>query len=187
MPGHVYADILEIAQEQHGYITTKDAKEAGIELQRLNYLKHAGLAEHPAYGLYRINAVPVDPYDQYMRAALWHHGTGVISHETALDLYDVCDINPARIHVTIPFEPRLTRKPPDLYVIHKAVLDERDRGVIEDVPVVTLAKAIRESAAMHTRPDLLRQAIDNGRKVGKLRPSVAEELLEDLQLDRAAA
>jgi hypothetical protein len=113
--------------------------------------------------------------------------TGVISHETALDLYDVCDVNPAKIHVTIPFEPRLTRKPPDLYVIHKARLAERDRGVIEGVPVVTLAKAIRESGAMHTRPDLLRQAIDNGRRVGKLRPSVADELVEELGLERVAA
>jgi predicted transcriptional regulator of viral defense system len=26
----------------------------------------------------------------------------VISHDTALDLWDLCDVNPAKVHVTVP-------------------------------------------------------------------------------------
>ncbi len=187
MPGRIYNKAFEIALEQHGFVTAVDAKDAGFNIRRLNDYKATGLADHFDIGLYRLTAIPPSRFDQYVQAAFWHHKTGVISHETALDLWDVCDINPARIHVTIPFKPRLTRQPPPLYVIHRENLPEAERTWVEDVPIVTLEKAIRQCAGMRTRPDLLRQAVDNGRKEGKLRRSVADELLQELRLDRVAA
>jgi predicted transcriptional regulator of viral defense system len=187
MPGRVYNEIFDIAIDQHGFVTAHDAKEAGFDVRRLHDLKVRGQADQLDIGLYRLTAIPPTRFDQYMQAALWHHGLGVISHETALDLWDVCDINPAKLHVTIPFKPRLTRTPPALYVIHKAVLQDRERTVMEAVPIVTLEHAIRQCIGMHTRPDLLRQAIDNGRKVGKLRPSVADQLVQELAPERVAS
>ena len=187
MPGRVYNEAYEIAIDQHGFVTAADAKEAGFDVRRLNEYAETGLADRRGHGLYRLTAIPPSRFDAYVQAAFWHHKAGVVSHETALDLWDVCDINPAKIHVTIPLKPRLTRTPPALYAIHKENLAETDRTILEDVPIVTLEKAIRQCAAMHTRPDLLRRAIDNGRREGKLRPSVADELTIDLRLDRSAA
>lgn len=115
-----------------------------------------------------------------MAAALWHHGAGVISHETALDLYDVSDVNPAKVHITIPRTPRLTRVPPPAYEVHREALDPRDVTRLEGVPIVTLEKAIRQSAAAKLRPDLLQQAIDNGRRTGKLRSGRAAALRAEL-------
>jgi hypothetical protein len=120
-----------------------------------------------------------------MQATLWHHMTGEISHETALDLWDVSDINPGKFHITIPFKPRLTRKAPPLYVVHREILANGDRTRFEGIPIVTLEKAIRECGAAHVRPDLLRQAIENGRRTGKLRTAVAEQLADDLHLHEA--
>ncbi len=38
-----------------------------------------------------------------MAAALWPKGIqGVLTHDTALDLWDVSDVNPAKTHITVP-------------------------------------------------------------------------------------
>jgi hypothetical protein len=113
--------------------------------------------------------------------------TGEISHETALDLWDVSDINPGKFHITIPVKPRLTRKAPPLYLVHREILANGDRTPFEGIPIVTLEKAIRECGAAHVRPDLLRQAIENGRRTGKLRTAVAEQLADDLHLHEATS
>ncbi len=40
---------------------------------------------------------------QIMEATLWPRGAhGALSHETALDLYGLSDVNPAKIHITVP-------------------------------------------------------------------------------------
>ena len=43
---------------------------------------------------------------------MWADRRGVLSHDTALDLYELCDINPARIHITIPTAYRLPKAVP---------------------------------------------------------------------------
>lgn len=45
---------------------------------------------------------------------------------------------------------------------------------------MTLEKAIRQSAVAKLRPDLLQQAIDSGRRTGKLRSDQAEALRAEL-------
>jgi predicted transcriptional regulator of viral defense system len=37
---------------------------------------------------------------------------GTLSHDTALDLHELCDINPAQIHITIPTAYRLQKPVP---------------------------------------------------------------------------
>lgn len=43
-----------------------------------------------------------------MLATSWASGRGVLSHDTALDLHELCDINPAKVHLTLPpdYSPR---------------------------------------------------------------------------------
>lgn len=36
---------------------------------------------------------------KFMQATLWPRGLGIISHDSALDLWELCDVNPARIHL----------------------------------------------------------------------------------------
>jgi predicted transcriptional regulator of viral defense system len=180
MPGKRYNEIFDLAAEQYGYVTTADVHDLGIDIRRLSDLKKRGQADHPAVGLYRLNAIPATRWDPYMAAALWHHGLGVVSHETALDLYDVSDVNPAKIHVSIPRTPRLTRTPPPAYVVHREALAPHETTRLEGVPIVTLEKAIRQCARANLRPDLLRQAIENGRRTGKLRSGQADTLRAEL-------
>jgi predicted transcriptional regulator of viral defense system len=123
MPGRVYAALFETAVEQYGYITAKDARELGFGPGHLVDLARRGDLDRVAHGLYRFKAVPVTIRDQLMEAALWPRGLGVISHATALDLWDLCDVNPAKVHVSVPKSERIRRKTPPEYEVHVRELD----------------------------------------------------------------
>jgi predicted transcriptional regulator of viral defense system len=187
VPGAVYTEIYDVAVDQYGYVRTADLRDLGIDIKRLGDLKVRGLATHVAAGLYRLNAVPATRYDQYMEAVLWHRGLGVLSHETALDLYDVCDINPAKIDITVPKQPRVTRTPPPLYQLYRQNLDPRAVTRLEGIPIVTLETAIRQCAQIHVSRHLLDQAIANGHGAGRLRGEQAAALRAELDLPAAAS
>lgn len=117
-----------------------------------------------------------------MSAVLWPQGiTGVLSHETALSLMEPSDVNPARIHLTLPVGYGVRRRqPPPVLVLHWADLPDEDVGSIEGVPVTKAARTIRDCARTHIGPALLRQAIDDGIRTGWLPRSEAETLKRDL-------
>jgi hypothetical protein len=50
----------------------------------------------------------------------------VISHDSALDLWDLCDVNPTKIHATVPKTSRVRRPP--AYAVHVRDLDAGDLG-----------------------------------------------------------
>ena len=120
--------------------------------------------------------IPPGRLDQYKLATLWPDGRGHISHESALELYGISDVSPDKIHVTVPTAYRTHRELPGLYVLHREELAANERRSFEGIPVVSVAKAIRQLAERHVRPSLLTQAIDEGVKGGWLRRREAAEL-----------
>jgi predicted transcriptional regulator of viral defense system len=112
---------------------------------------------------------------------------GALSHETALDLWGVSDVNPAKIHITAPSAHRTQREVPASYVVHREDLDAGEVGEIEGVPVVTLERAIRDCATDGVGLDLIEQAVRNGQGRGLLTAEQAAALTVDFGLDRVAA
>lgn len=162
MPGRVYTQLLELAQNQYGYVTPEDARVAGIDPLRLQDLARRGLAKRLSHGLYRIPLVPRTGLDQYMEATLWPQGVhGILSHETALDLHGLSDVNPAKIHITVPVHHRIRREVPRLYVLHHRDLDDVDVTLHEGIPIVTPHRAILDAIEAHLGPRLLDQAVEN--------------------------
>lgn len=185
MPTTRFTDLTEIAAEQHGLVTTENGAEVGYVRGALDKMARRGQLERLATGLYRIPFLPGGELASYMAAALWPRGAkAVLTHETALDLWDVCDINPSKIHLTVPRRHRPQREVPKGYVIHREDLDPADVTTVEGVPVITLEKAIRQCAEMHVGRDLLEQAVRHGREQGLLRRAQAAALTADLGLDR---
>ncbi|MDP2955859.1 MAG: hypothetical protein Q8N53_05520 [Longimicrobiales bacterium] len=120
-----------------------------------------------------------------MSAAMWPQGTtGVLSHETALSLMELSDVNPARIHMTLPLGYRVRRRqPPRVLVLHWADVPEEAIGSIEGVPVTKAARTIRDCARTHIGPALLRQAIDDGIRTGWLSRQEAKTLMRELKAE----
>jgi predicted transcriptional regulator of viral defense system len=182
MPGRVYSPLLELATDQYGYVSTDDARKLGISPRRLKLLAERDTLWRVARGLYRFPAevVPVTALDQYMEATLWPGGRGVISHDTALAIYELSDVNPSKVHITVPRGYRTRRKEiPAVFVFHPADLAEDEMTLFEGIPIVTPLRAIRDAHARHLGPALIAQAIDDGERQGLLAQTQADALRQE--------
>lgn len=97
-----YRDIIrEIAFDHYGYVTTKDAADAGVPAVELPKLAARGGLTNVAYGLYRVPDIPPTRYDQFAEALL-RVGEGAYLHgESVLALFGLADVNPRRIKVAV--------------------------------------------------------------------------------------
>ena len=185
MPTTRFAELAEAAADKFGLLTLDDAKQVGYQPKTIVTLAERGQLERVSRGVYRVPFLPGGEMQAYMAAALWPQGAlGVLTHETALDLWDVSDVNPAKIHVTVPRAHRPQRDIPKAYVVHREDLDPADVTAIEGVPVVRLARAIRQSAELHVGRDLLEQAVRHGRGRGLLSADEHERLVRELGLEK---
>lgn len=98
-----YRDVVrEIAPDNYGYVTTRDAVDAGVPAVELPKLAARGGLENVAYGLYRVPDFPPTPFDQFAEALL-RVGKGAYLHgESVLTLFGLADVNPRRIKVAVP-------------------------------------------------------------------------------------
>jgi predicted transcriptional regulator of viral defense system len=177
MPGRVYNLLREHAAEQCGYITTRDAEDLGVDPHRLQKMKDRGVLTRVSRGIFRFDDVPASALDQYAEATLWPlEVKGVLSHATALDLHELCDINPTRIDVTVPPGFRTARDVPELLRLHRDEVDERDLTWHEGLPIVGVRRAILGAIDQDVGWTLIEQAIDTARRTGRLTARQADEL-----------
>jgi predicted transcriptional regulator of viral defense system len=185
VPGKVYSELVELANERHGFVTPGDARKAGINPMNLVRMAERGQLERRANGLYRFPLVPSGPLDAYMEATLWPRGAcGVLSHETAFDLYEMSDVHPRKIHVTIPKAHRVRRVAPSSYRFHREDLKPEQVTRFEGIPMVTPVHAVRQAHRAHLGPALLAQAIDQGQRNGRLTVRQAKELRAEIGASR---
>lgn len=180
MPGRVYTELLDLAYDQHGYLRAEDVREAGFDPKRLVDYERRGVAERVAYGVYRMKAIPPDELEEYMRAALWPMGAGILSHETALDLYELCDVNPAVIDVTVPRRYRTHRPVPALYRLHPRDLTSEQTGRLRGLPIVMPLKAILDGIEVNVRGELIEQAVQTAEQQSLITPADAARVRDAL-------
>lgn len=181
MPGTMQARAYELAAEQNGYLTAAQALDAGIARDAVTKMAARGTLERVSRGVYRLVQFPASPMDPYVEAALWPvPHPGVISHESALAIYGMSDVNPARIHVTVPRSVRIRRTVPRRLALHHLDLGESAVNIYEGVRITTPERTIRDCHAAHLGPALIRQAILDGRRAGHLRVRQAQRLEREL-------
>jgi len=162
-----------------------DAREMGISPMTLVRMAQRGQIERRGTGLYRFPLTPASRLDPYMEATLWPRGArGVLSHETALELYELSDVHPAKIHITVPRGYRIRRDAPAAYVLHHEDLKPSQITQHEGIAIVTAVHAIRQAHAAHLGAALVKQAIDQGEGGGRLTKRQAGELRRELGFRR---
>lgn len=123
--------------------------------------------------------VPAAEYDNLHLTVLW---TGVeeaaLSHEAALSLYELGDVKPAMVHVTVPKRRRIRRSGAQGIEIHRQDLAPRQIGRFEQIPAVKHATAISQGIDLRTPTYLLRQALESARRTGRITPSEGDRLRE---------
>ncbi|MDR1511900.1 MAG: hypothetical protein LBS56_00230 [Propionibacteriaceae bacterium] len=177
-------ELWDVAVEQYGYVTTHDARELAIPTGELNKLAMRGGLRRVSQGLYRFPELPVTEYDRFMEAVLWTRDPrAALSHDTALDAYELSDINPDKVHVTIPRREKKLRRHdwPAVLVVHYQDLAPEHVGWWEGIPTVRVATAIDQCVETHVRADLVLQAIDTARRQGLIDEATAERQRRELR------
>jgi predicted transcriptional regulator of viral defense system len=146
--------LWDIAREHDGYFSVMEAEQAGVSRIAVAQIARRGRLEHIARGLYRFPQWPHTGREQYHEALLWPSAHrrlpyALVSHDSALELYGLTDLNPAVVHVTIPPGLRIERTPPPHIRLHLDEVPLEDRSEYEGVPVVAVRRAIEDVAARY--------------------------------------
>jgi len=163
-----YRDIVrEIAFDNFGYVTTKQAAEAGVPAVELPKLAARGGLENVAYGIYRVPDVPVSAFDQFAEALLRAGEGSFLYGESVLAIFGLADLNPRRIRVGISRRTR-PKVPPYLEFVPVKVEIETTRyeglrsqkvadailvcrGRVERARLMQAAKAARQKGLVTSR------------------------------------
>ena len=168
--------LYETAAGQAGYVTTKQAAEAGYSTHLLRKHIHAGRLTRPQRGIYRLVHFPAGEHEDLVTAWLWSEHAGVISHQTALALHGLSDVLPAKVHVTIPaaWRKRRLRVPVDV-VLHHADVGPADRTWFSAVPITSPGRTLNDCAREGLSPEHLQQAVQQALRRGLVtRPELAD-------------
>jgi len=137
--------LMQIAQEQQGYFTTKQALESGYADNTHPYHVRMGNWERIQRGIYRL--AHLAPAEDGLTPAylLWTRGrdgepAGVLSHETALSYRELGDFNPAKVHITVPVKFRRNRPTPKAVILYRDTLAPSE---------ITLLRGMRIAGGRH--------------------------------------
>lgn len=164
--------LFEIAEAQHGLFTAKQAKQAGYSEKAQHYHTSVGNWIRDHRGIYRLARYPRSEWADLMLWQLWSRNRedvpqGVYSHETALSLYELSDVMPARLHMTVPHGFDRSADIPSVLVLHRANVPQSEIGTIEGIRVTRPVRSILDVVAEgKLGPELVRQAIREGEERG---------------------
>jgi len=105
---------------------------------------------------------------------------GVFSHQTALSLYDLSDVMPAKLHMTVPKSFRRNSEIPAWLILHFADLPQSDIGAAHGVRVTKPMRTILDLLAGERYACDLRQAVREGLRRGLIRRSEIAEARKHL-------
>jgi predicted transcriptional regulator of viral defense system len=180
-PREAAKGLYQIAVDQQGFFTTKQAKAAGFaenthpyHVQAVNWIR-----EHR--GIYRLASFPRGERPDLMLWWLWSRNRGeaaqgAYSHLTALSLHDLSDVMPAKLHMTVPKSFRRNSEIPRVLVLHFADLPESDIGVAHGVWITRPMRTVFDLLAGGEVPlATLRQALREALRQGLIRRSEIAE------------
>jgi hypothetical protein len=156
------------AEQQQGFFTAKQAKAAGFAENTHPYHVQAGnwIREHR--GIYRLALFPTTDLPELALWALWSRNRneeieGVYSHQTVLSFYDLSDLNPAKLHMTVPTDFRRNSEIPGILVLHYTDLPDSDVETAQGFRLTRPLRAILDLIKAGTvERNFIRQALTQG-------------------------
>lgn len=160
--------LYRIAESQAGYFTAEQALEAGMDRSTLlHHARPGGRYERVRRGLYRLRHFPSTPHEHVVAAWLDLPNPAVVSHESALELYELSDVIPNAVHITLPREKRGQRPRHGVrfHVLTNAPGPDETRRV-DGVLATSPERTIVDSLEAGTQPEQIelavRQALERG-------------------------
>jgi predicted transcriptional regulator of viral defense system len=182
--------LFEIAEGQQGYFTAKQATDAGYQLGSQAHHVKSGNWARVERGIYRLARFPQSAEEQLVIYALWSRNRagepeGVYSYQTALSIHELSDVNPAKLHMTVPATFRRTAKTPKILVLHRAIVDEKDVEQRQGFAVTRPLRTVTDLAATESvSRDIIEQALNEGRQRGLITGREISELRRQGQIHK---
>lgn len=182
--------VQELAFGQAGYFTAAQAVSIGYSYQSQKYHVDHGNWLRVDRGLFRLPGWPTHGDDSFVRWGLWSGGRGVVAHASALVVHDLSDINPSRVHLTVPAG---FRAADPAVVTHSGVLSDDDVEVRDSWRVTTVDRTLSDVAGSDLSQEIVdaavAEAIVDGRMTRRrlLRRSSDADDRTALRLERALA
>lgn len=165
--------LYHFAEQQAGYFTARQAAEAGFSWERLTGYSKNGRFQRVAHGIYRLAQFPSSRFEDLFVAWLKCGQESVISHETALALYELSDILPGQVHVTVPRTASRRQKGIRLHTNRLRPADVVNR---EGLPVTSVPRTIADVARAGLSEDHIAHAIRDALQRGlTTRPALLAE------------
>ncbi len=158
-----YAALYAHASAQAGYFTTTQAREHGISGRALAHHATRGRFRRVRRGLYRFRDYPSSLHEEVVAAWLsMGADRSVVSHDTALDLYDLTDLIPSSVHLIVPRAQRGLH-PPTGVTLHTTTRLLRDDEVTirEGVRLTTPERTLLDLAEGGTGLEHVERGIQN--------------------------
>lgn len=137
-----------VAEAQQGLFTARQAVQAGYNEGNHPYHVKRGHWIKKARGIYRLKYFPYSPVDSELSFwNLWScnkqgESQAVYSHETALQIYDLSDLSPAKIHITVPVSFRKSVSIPKILKLYKDNLKPEEWREMKSFRVTTPVRTL---------------------------------------------
>lgn len=158
-----------LAKQQAGYFTAAQALSIGHSYSSQRYHVERGNWARVDRGIFRLRDWPVSGHEDLVRWSLWAGAEAVVSHDSALALYDLGDANPARVHLTVPKTFR--RRAPGVE-LHRGEFAAEDVREGEGFRVTVPARSLIDAAASEMDGDQLGTAIAEAVRRGLVAASI---------------
>ena len=184
MPGRLWDALIEVAVEHGGYITPDLAAPVGVPAIELRKMVSRHVLTSAGHGIYRVPGLPIDRFDEFILARLWAKGRGVISHDSALLVHGLCDVNPHKVHLTLPPEYRISRSGGEHYEIHRARLSVDEVIGVDGVTLTTIVRTLHDASTTVPRylfAQAVTTAFDHRAITAKQRESLLRTVEDDVR------
>lgn len=154
--------LYRLAESQAGYFTTQQAVSVGMDRSTLaHHARPGGRYARVERGLYRLRHFPSSPHEHAV--AVWlgvSDPDAVISHESALELYELSDVIPNAVHVSIPRAKRGQRRRSGVrfHTLEHPPASKEVRS-LHGIPVTSPERTIVDALAAGTQPEQIELAI----------------------------
>lgn len=151
-----FDQLYEIAEGQAGYFTVSQAASCGFSRERLSNTVKSGKFQRAAQGVYRLTHFPASKNEDLFIAWLVTGPNSVVSHESALSLYELSDVLPGKVHVIVPRSASRRRKNIRLHM-NKLQPDEITSRF--GLPVTTVTRTLFDVASSGLAEEQVHKAI----------------------------
>lgn len=180
-PSERRQELFELAEQQAGFFTAGQARDLGYSDRLMHHHKRTGNWEEHGWGLYRLKHFPHSQEEDFVRLSLWSRNKAgepqaVVSHESALRLFDLSDVLPDKYHFTVPLGFR--KRPPSDVILHRATLNSPDIQHREGFNITTPLRTLLDVAKTNFALEQFDLALEQGLEQGFLRKTKLREALQ---------